>query len=112
MPKDDRFDRMERTGWIDMSRIHGTPVFVAGAGALGNEVIKNLVLAGFRDITVADFDTVERSNLSRCVLFREESVGRNKAHPIGENSKSTFSPVLARPEVYFPELSFTDSRKF
>ena len=39
MPKDDRFDRMERTGWIDMSRIHGTPVFVAGAGALGNEVI-------------------------------------------------------------------------
>ena len=65
-----------------MSRIHGTPVFVAGAGALGNEVIKNLVLAGFRDITVADFDTVERSNLSRCVLFREESVGRNKAEVV------------------------------
>ena len=84
MPKDDRFDRMERTGWIDMSRIHGTPVFVAGAGALGNEVIKNLVLAGFRDITVADFDTVERSNLSRCVLFREESVGRNKAEVVAE----------------------------
>ena len=84
MTKDDRFDRMERTGWIDMSRIHGTPVFVAGAGALGNEVIKNLVLAGFRDITVADFDTVERSNLSRCVLFREESVGRNKAEVVAE----------------------------
>ena len=84
MLKDDRFDRMERTGWIDMSRIHGTPVFVAGAGALGNEVIKNLVLAGFRDITVADFDTVERSNLSRCVLFREESVGRNKAEVAAE----------------------------
>ena len=67
-----------------MSRIHGTPVFVAGAGALGNEVIKNLVLAGFRDITVADFDTVERSNLSRCVLFREESVGRNKAAVVAE----------------------------
>ncbi len=67
-----------------MSRIHGTPVFVAGAGALGNEVIKNLVLAGFRDITVADFDTVERSNLSRCVLFREESVGRNKAEVAAE----------------------------
>jgi molybdopterin/thiamine biosynthesis adenylyltransferase len=84
LPKDDRFDRMERTGWIDMSRIHGAPVFVAGAGALGNEVIKNLVLAGFRDITVADFDTVERSNLSRCVLFREESVGRNKAEVVAE----------------------------
>ena len=67
-----------------MSRIHGIPVFVAGAGALGNEVIKNLVLAGFRDITVADFDTVERSNLSRCVLFREESVGRNKAEVVAE----------------------------
>ncbi|MEE3363771.1 MAG: ThiF family adenylyltransferase, partial [Methanomethylophilus sp.] len=90
MPKDERFDRMERTEWIDMSRIHGTQVFVAGAGALGNEVVKNLVLAGFRDITVADPDTVERSNLSRCVLFREESVGRNKAEVIAETAAELY----------------------
>ena len=110
MPKDDRFDRMERTGWIDMSRIHGTPVFVAGAGALGNEVIKNLVLAGFRDITVADHDTVERSNLSRCVLFREESVGRNKAEVAAE-AASELDPecrVTAVPDI----IQRTDLSRF
>ncbi len=70
---------MERTEWIDMGRIHRFRVFVAGAGALGNEVLKDLALAGFRDVTVADFDTVEESNLSRCVLFRPRHVGANKA---------------------------------
>ena len=77
---------MELTEWIDMGRIRRTEVFVAGAGALGNEVVKDLVLAGFRHITVADFDTVEESNLSRCVLFRESSVGRNKAEALSEHA--------------------------
>lgn len=79
MPGSTRFDRMERTEWIDMHRIHGFRVFVAGAGALGNEVLKDLALAGFRDITVADPDVVEESNLSRCVLFRPQHIGTNKA---------------------------------
>lgn len=81
-----RFDRMERTEWIDMGRIHSARVLVAGAGALGNETVKNLILAGFRDISVADFDTVEESNLSRCVLFRERHIGRNKAEVIAESA--------------------------
>lgn len=73
---------MERTAWIDMSRIHSAKVFVAGAGALGNETIKDLVLAGFRNITVADPDIVEESNLSRCILFRKGDIGRNKAETV------------------------------
>lgn len=81
-----RFDRMERTDWIDMRRIHGARVFVAGAGALGNEAVKDLVLAGFRNITVADHDAVEESNLSRCVMFREDHIGKNKAAAIAETA--------------------------
>ena len=87
-----RFDRMERTEWIDMERIHSARVLVAGAGALGNETVKDLVLAGFRDITVADFDTVEESNLSRCILFRERHIGRNKAEVVAE-SVSDIDPL-------------------
>lgn len=74
-----RFDRMERTDWIDMDKIHSANVLVAGAGALGNETVKCLALAGFRKITIADPDLVEESNLSRCVLFRSRDIGRNKA---------------------------------
>jgi molybdopterin/thiamine biosynthesis adenylyltransferase len=66
----DRFDRSKRIGWIDIDRIHETKCLVAGAGALGNEVMKCLVLSGFRDITVIDDDHVVISNLNRCVFFR------------------------------------------
>jgi adenylyltransferase/sulfurtransferase len=54
-------------------------VLVVGAGAIGNEVVKNLALVGVGSITVIDMDTIEHSNLARCVFFREEDEGRNKA---------------------------------
>ncbi len=54
-------------------------VLVVGAGALGNEVIKNLALLGVGKICIVDFDHVEVSNLARCVLFRAGDVGHNKA---------------------------------
>ena len=47
-------------------------VMVVGCGALGNEVLKNLVLMGVRHITVVDFDTVEADNLTRSVLFSQD----------------------------------------
>lgn len=54
-------------------------ILVAGAGAGGNEVLKNLILMGFKNITIVDFDYVEDSNLSRTVLFRKEDIGKPKA---------------------------------
>ena len=41
--------------------------------------MKNLALLGLGTIYLIDLDTVERSNLSRSVLFREEDAGRPKA---------------------------------
>ena len=65
----DRFDRARRIGWLDMDTIEKTRVLMVGAGAIGNEVGKNLVLSGFRDITVVDMDRVVNSNLARCLFF-------------------------------------------
>lgn len=70
----DRFDRMKRIDWIDMDAIQQKRCLVVGAGALGNEVVKNLVLAGFRKITVIDMDFIVLSNLSRCLFFRESDI--------------------------------------
>lgn len=44
---------------------------VVGCGALGNEVLKNLVLFGIEHIVIVDFDTIEPSNLTRSILFRK-----------------------------------------
>ncbi|MDR3282665.1 MAG: ThiF family adenylyltransferase, partial [Candidatus Methanoplasma sp.] len=82
----DRFDRMKRINWLDVDRIRDSRCLVAGAGALGNEAVKCMVLAGFRDIVVVDMDTVAISNLSRCVLFRDGDGGRNKAEVIADRA--------------------------
>lgn len=68
----DRHDRMRRIPWMDMEAIRKTRVLVVGAGALGNEVIKNMALAGFTRMSLVDMDHVVKSNLNRCVFFREE----------------------------------------
>lgn len=65
----DRFDRSRRIGWLDLRGISEARVLVVGAGAIGNEVAKDLVLSGFRRITLVDMDHVVGSNLNRCVFF-------------------------------------------
>ncbi|MFO0260953.1 MAG: HesA/MoeB/ThiF family protein, partial [Planctomycetota bacterium] len=71
-------------GWWDQQRLADAKVLVVGAGALGNEVLKNLALLGIGQIRVIDFDTIELSNLSRSVLFRPEHQGRSKAEVAAE----------------------------
>lgn len=78
-PAETPFDRQERIGWWRQDVLRNARVMVIGAGALGNEVLKNLVLLGVGRILVVDFDTISVSNLSRTVLFRPEDIGKRKA---------------------------------
>jgi adenylyltransferase/sulfurtransferase len=77
--EEDRFSRFRLISWWDQSRIAAANVLVVGAGALGNEILKNLALLGFRNLVVIDLDTVENSNLSRSVLYSTEDIGKPKA---------------------------------
>ena len=76
---DSRYHRQELITWWDQDRLRGSRVLVVGAGALGNEIAKNLALVGVGHIEIVDMDTIEHSNLARCVFFRESDEGVNKA---------------------------------
>lgn len=77
--KTDRSGTFQLISWWEREKVEKARVMVVGAGALGNEVVKNLALMGVGHILIIDFDTVEMANLSRSVLFRESDSSRDKA---------------------------------
>lgn len=77
--RDDRFSRLRLIPWWDQAKIEGCRLLVVGAGALGNEILKNAALLGFRSVVIVDMDRIEESNLSRTILYREQNIGEFKA---------------------------------
>jgi len=65
-------DVFSMLSWFKAEKVNNARVMVVGAGALGNEVLKNLALFGVGNIVIVDFDTIEQSNLSRSILFRSD----------------------------------------
>jgi len=55
-------------------------ILVVGAGGIGCELLKNIVLTGFKNIEVIDLDTIDVSNLNRQFLFQKQHVGKSKAN--------------------------------
>lgn len=95
--EDDRFARFRLIAWWDQQRLERARVLVVGAGALGNEIIKNLALLGVGRVVVADRDRIEMSNLSRSVLFRSADCGRAKAVVAAERARELFPAMQVRP---------------
>ncbi len=93
---DDRFSRFRLIGWWDQERLLRARVLVIGAGALGNEIVKNLALLGVGRVVIADRDRIELSNLSRSVLFRENDCGQSKAEIAVRRARELFPHMRAQ----------------
>ncbi|MCW8138849.1 MAG: ThiF family adenylyltransferase [Planctomycetota bacterium] len=94
---EDRYHRLRLISWWDQERLKDAVVVVAGAGALGNEAIKNMALLGVGRMFVCDTDAIETSNLTRSVLFRLGDVGRHKAEVACERAVDMNPDVRAVP---------------
>ena len=65
-------------GNLGQSRLTAAHVAVVGAGGTGSQVAVQLAHLGVGRLTFVDFDTVERSNLSRLLGSTPADVGRGK----------------------------------
>jgi molybdopterin/thiamine biosynthesis adenylyltransferase len=83
-PARDRYARLRLMEGYRQETIERARIMVVGAGALGNEVLKNLALLGAGHLLVVDFDTIEASNLTRSILYRLDDRGRSKADVAAE----------------------------
>ena len=97
--REDRFSRLRLISWWDQQKIAECRLLVIGAGALGNEILKNAALLGFTQVVIVDLDRIEESNLSRAVLYRAEDVGKFKAEAAANSYRSLAPGAHAQPVV-------------
>lgn len=113
--EEDIADRTAR--WIgrnNLKTIQNSKVLLVGAGAVGNEVCKNLGLLGVGTIHLVDFDLVTKSNLNRCIFFRlEDHKQKYKVHAVKERMLEISDTIIlpyackideAPPEVWDVDL--------
>ena len=94
--EEDRYARLRLIPWWDQERLKNATIMVVGAGAIGNELIKNLTLLGIGRILVYDMDAIESTNLTRSVLYRARDVGRYKAEVAAERAQEMNPDVKAK----------------
>ena len=82
---DDELDRYARhivlpqLGGIGQRRLKESSVAIIGAGGIGSAALPALAGAGVGRLTIIDDGTVERSNLQRQTIFRDDQIGQPKA---------------------------------
>jgi ubiquitin-like 1-activating enzyme E1 B len=96
-------------------KVRKSKVLVVGAGGIGCELLKNLVLTGFNDIYVIDLDTIDVSNLNRQFLFQKKHVGRSKSE-VAKESALLFNPSVNitsyHDSIFNPEYNVSFFKQF
>lgn len=82
---DDELERYARhivlpqVGGVGQRKLKSARVLVVGAGGIGSAIVPALAGAGIGKVTIIDDDIVDRSNLQRQPIFRDDQIGQPKA---------------------------------
>jgi molybdopterin/thiamine biosynthesis adenylyltransferase/rhodanese-related sulfurtransferase len=66
-------------GMSGQKRLKNARVLCVGAGGLGSPALMYLAAAGVGTLGIAEFDTVDESNLQRQIIHGQSDIGRSKA---------------------------------
>lgn len=82
-----RLAALPDVGDAGVDRLRHSSVFVVGCGALGSLCAMYLAASGVGRIGIADFDTIDISNLQRQLFFAESQCGDSKAVVLAERMR-------------------------
>ena len=88
------FHVTQSLGSLLTDTIQNAKVLMVGAGGIGCELLKNLVLTGYGEIHIVDLDTIDLSNLNRQFLFGHEHIKKSKALVSRPRSNVIRRPLL------------------
>jgi molybdopterin/thiamine biosynthesis adenylyltransferase len=111
---DTRYHRHNLIDWFSQDALAKTKIAVVGAGAVGNEVVKNLALLGVGELHIFDLDKIEEHNLTRSVLFRSSDIGESKATVAAKRAMDLDPNISAIPYHgdFWTLVSLSDLRSF
>ena len=75
---------LPQVGGVGQRRLKTASIAIVGAGGIGSAVIPALSGAGVGKITIIDDDVVDRTNLQRQPIFREDEINQPKAELAAE----------------------------
>lgn len=78
-------------------RLSEASVFIIGCGALGGQVAMLLAGAGVGRIGLADFDTIDLTNLQRQLFFAESQTGESKLKILASRIRALNSEIRIDP---------------
>lgn len=82
-----RLVSVDGIGREGVERLRNASVMVVGCGALGSMCSMYLAASGIGRLGIADFDTIDISNLQRQLFFKESEVGMSKAEILSRRIK-------------------------
>lgn len=74
-------------------RLSASSVFIIGCGALGGQVAMLLAAAGIGRIGIADFDTIDLTNLQRQLFYTEADAGKKKVETLAARMRELNSEI-------------------
>ena len=65
-------------GKDNLQKIKDAKVIVFGVGGVGGHVCEMLIRAGVQNLTIVDFDVVDKTNLNRQIIALNSTIGKSK----------------------------------
>ncbi len=88
-----RLEALDGVGEKGIEKLKNGRVFVIGCGALGSMAAMYLAASGVGKIGIADFDTVDLSNLQRQLFFDESNLGQSKSSVLKHRMRDINSEI-------------------